>query len=59
MRIHAVARNRKAWLVMLFGVAVVAVLALYTAAGFFDREPIRMFGPSGGQPVAGHTPGGP
>ncbi|MBO9499049.1 MAG: type IV secretion system protein VirJ [Novosphingobium sp.] len=54
VRVAAFARRR--WLALVGGLAVtvvVAVVALYAAAGFFDRDPVHLFGLDGKkQPVA-------
>ncbi|WP_213980239.1 AcvB/VirJ family lysyl-phosphatidylglycerol hydrolase [Sphingomonas sp. dw_22] len=52
-RFRIIPRGWKGWTALATAIFAGAVLALYAAAGFFDRDPIHLFGIEGGRkPVA-------
>jgi type IV secretory pathway VirJ component len=52
-RFRILPRRWKGWTALVVAILIGAVLALYAIAGFFDRDPIRMFGMEAGRrPIA-------
>lgn len=52
-RFRYMPRGWKGWTALVAGVLAVAILILYAVAGFFDRDPIHLFGMEGGRkPIA-------
>lgn len=52
-RFRIVPRGWKGWTISVAALLVAAIVALYAAAGFFDRDPVRLYGMENGRgPVA-------